>query len=145
MDEIICGVDESTTALDAARHAAAMANAYGRPLHLVTALTRKSEHMRLDPTMRDDRWFDDSFGRAEDSLQAIAKEIGVHTRVTMSVLKAHPGTALCDEARRLGAAVIVVGNKRTQGVSRILGSIATDVVTHAPCDVFIVHTNGKAS
>jgi nucleotide-binding universal stress UspA family protein len=39
------------------------------------------------------------------------------------------------------AAVIVVGNKRVQGVTRLLGSIATDVAHKAPCDVYIANTH----
>ena len=38
--------------------------------------------------------------------------------------------------------MIVVGNRRVQGVSRVLGSIASDVLRRAPCDVLIVNTTG---
>ena len=51
-----------------------------------------------------------------------------------------PASALCDEAERLDASIIVVGNKRVQGISRVLGSIAGGVAKMAPCDVYIVHT-----
>ena len=57
-----------------------------------------------------------------------------------SVLIDDPATALCNEARSLDASVIVVGNKRTQGVTRFLGSVAGGVVKSAPCAVHIVHT-----
>ena len=36
----------------------------------------------------------------------------------------------------------IVGNRRVQGVSRILGSVAMDVARAAPCNVLIVHTTG---
>ena len=36
--------------------------------------------------------------------------------------------------------MIVVGNKRTHGASRVLGAVALDVVHHAPCGVFICKT-----
>ena len=48
--------------------------------------------------------------------------------------------ALCDEAKRLDAEMIIVGNRRVQGMSRVLGSIAMDVARNAPCNVLIVHT-----
>jgi nucleotide-binding universal stress UspA family protein len=38
--------------------------------------------------------------------------------------------------------MIVVGNRRVQGVTRVLGSIPLDVAKQAPCNVFIVHTTG---
>ena len=36
--------------------------------------------------------------------------------------------------------MIVVGNRRVQGATRVLGSIANDVARQAPCNVLIVHT-----
>ena len=36
--------------------------------------------------------------------------------------------------------MIIVGNRRVQGAARILGSIATDVLHIAPCNVLVVHT-----
>ena len=41
---------------------------------------------------------------------------------------------------RLEAEVIVVGNRRMQGVGRLLGSVANEVAHNAPCDVLIVKT-----
>ena len=42
--------------------------------------------------------------------------------------------------------VIVVGSKGLTGASRfLLGSVASSVSHHAPCDVFIVHTTGDAA
>ena len=43
-------------------------------------------------------------------------------------------------AKEIGADLIVVGNRRVQGIGRVLGSVATDVAHHAPCDVYIVKT-----
>jgi len=47
------------------------------------------------------------------------------------------------EAESLGADLIVVGNKRVQGLGRILGSIAEDVAHHSTCDVYIAHTHQR--
>ena len=51
-----------------------------------------------------------------------------------------PGDALIQEAERIVADVIVVGNRRMQGMKRVLGAVANDVAHHAPCDVLIVKT-----
>ncbi len=51
-----------------------------------------------------------------------------------------PADALVHVAKEIGADLIVVGNRRVQGISRLLGSVATDVAHHAPCDVYIVKT-----
>nr|MDT0666629.1 universal stress protein [Micromonospora sp. DSM 115978] len=52
-----------------------------------------------------------------------------------------PADVLVSVAEELGASIIVVGNKRVQGVARVLGSIAADVAHRAPCDVYIAHTH----
>jgi nucleotide-binding universal stress UspA family protein len=49
---------------------------------------------------------------------------------------------LCEEATRLEARAIVVGNRRVQGMSRVLGSVAADVTRQAPCDVVVANTCG---
>ncbi|MFZ4719604.1 MAG: universal stress protein [Ilumatobacteraceae bacterium] len=59
---------------------------------------------------------------------------------THAVVNAEPADALCSEAERLQAWAIVVGNKRVQSATRVLGSIPLDVAKHAPCNVHIVHT-----
>ncbi len=51
-----------------------------------------------------------------------------------------PDDALVAEAERLDASMIVVGSKHTQGLARILGSVAAGVVHKAPCSVHIAHT-----
>ena len=60
--------------------------------------------------------------------------------VASSPVQGKPATAFVDEAIRLDARLIVVGNRRVQGVGRILGSVASSVAAHAPCDVYIVKT-----
>jgi nucleotide-binding universal stress UspA family protein len=62
--------------------------------------------------------------------------------VTRAVCVADPATALCQEAEKVNARMIIVGNRRVQGISRVLGAIATDVARHAPCDVLIANTTG---
>lgn len=61
-------------------------------------------------------------------------------RTSRSARLTDPATALCDEAERLEASIIVVGNRGVQGAARLLGSVATDVARRAPCDVLIANT-----
>ena len=64
--------------------------------------------------------------------------------VTTAALEGKPGEALVRAADKLGAELIVVGNKRVQGVAgRVLGSIARDVASHASCDVYVAHTHAR--
>jgi nucleotide-binding universal stress UspA family protein len=138
VNEIIVGVDGSATAKKAAVAAVEMAACYNRPLHIVTSMTRNtSQEVRGGGS---ESWHIDSVGVAEDLLKALAGELKAKTPVTHAVVMSDPATALCDEATRLDASVIVVGNRRVQGAARVLGSIAGDVAKRAPCNVYIVHT-----
>ena len=137
MNEIIVGVDESATARVAAVEAAELAQATGRPLHLVMAIKKGnvksvqagSETVVLDP-----------ISIAEDFLRSLKGELPGGLSATHAVVNAEPADALCSEAERLQAWAIVVGNKRVQSATRVLGSIPLDVAKHAPCNVHIVHT-----
>lgn len=139
MNEIIVGVDGSATARKAAMEAADMANTYQRPLHIVTSMTRNTSQQVQGGGS--EVWHFDSVSIAEELLKALAGELHATVPVTHAVVMADPATALCDEATRLEASVIVVGNKRVQGAARVLGSIAGDVAKRAPCNVLIVHTH----
>lgn len=139
MNEIIVGVDGSATARMAAVAAAEMAAKFDRPLHIVMSMTRNtSQEVHGGGS---ERWHVDSIGVAEDLLKSLAGELKATVPVSHAVVLSDPATALCEEAARLDASIIVVGNKRVQGAARVLGSIAGDVAKRAPCNVFIVHTH----
>jgi nucleotide-binding universal stress UspA family protein len=138
VNEVIVGVDGSTTARAAAEQAVELANRLGRPLHVVMAVTRTASHEVRGGGS--ERFRVDMFAAAEQTLQALVGELHTNTPVTTAVVIDDPATALCEQALLHDASVIVVGNKRVQGAARILGSIAGDVAKAAPCNVFIVHT-----
>ena len=142
MNAIVVGVDQSMTARWAAQRAAEIAEETGRPLHLVMALSETavrdirtvgSDHYRLDP-----------FGVADHWLRALAGELASKGPVTTAVVVNDPAAALCEEAVKVDASIIVVGNKGVQRSPRLGRSIAGDVAKGAPCDVLVVHTyNGR--
>lgn len=137
MNEIIVGVDGSDTALKAAREAADLAHSCGRPLHLVSAvLKRGGKEIRVGS----DSWHVDYFSEAEQTLKSLVDSFDFDPAPTWSVIVGDPASALVEEAERLQASIIVVGNRRVQGVSRVLGSVAADVARRAPCNVLIAHT-----
>ncbi len=116
-----------------------MASNYNRPLHIVTSMSRNtSQEVRGGGS---EKWHFDSVGLAEESLKALAGELKTTTPITHAVVMNDPANGLCEEANRLNASMIVVGNKRVQGAARVLGSIAGDVAKRAPCNVLIVHTH----
>lgn len=138
MNDIIVGVDSSPTARAAAQQAVEMAKNYSRTLHIVMAVSANEIHEIRGAGS--ERFHIDLVTAAEQSLLALASDLGVTTPFTTAVVLSDPAEALCEQARLLDASTIVVGNKRVQGAARILGSIAGKVARSAPCDVFIVHT-----
>lgn len=136
---IVVGVDGNPPAERAAEQAARLAAALGTTLHVVCAFSR-DQTARLDAegTPVHVSIAEESASIAEESagrLRSIAPD------VTAAAVLGRPAEALIAEAERLQADLIVVGNARVQTIARVLGSVAAAVAHHAPCDVYIAHTN----
>jgi len=133
---IVVGVDRSDTARRAAERAAELAAGLGIDLHLVMCADRtKSVQMNVGSDSFHADWLSD----AQQFLQDLGRRLP-HQSVTSSVSDDDPATAIVDEAERLDAQLIVVGNKRVQGLARVLGSVAGDVMKRAHCDVYVANT-----
>ena len=73
---------------------------------------------------------------AAEALRAEFPEITVHTVAAQG----GPADVIVRQADELNADVVVVGNKRVQGVARILGSVAGQIARDVNCDLFVAHT-----
>jgi len=135
VDEIIVGVDDSDTARRAARTAARIAAESHNTLHIVMCVPRRAHDMAA----ASDRWHLDAFSSAEQYLDSLIPQLPTAT-VTRTVSFDDPATALCDEASRLHARMIVVGNRRVNGAARVLGSVAIEATRRATVDVLIANT-----
>ena len=135
---IVVGVDGSESSRLAASRAAELARSMVAQLHIVTAVERATVEEIPD---RPGATQITSGEVAEAIAAEVAAELeGIVPGVTSTPLHGKPATVLVEEAERLDARLIVVGNRRVQGVGRILGSVASSVAAHAPCDVYIVKT-----
>lgn len=136
---ILVGVDGSDSSRKAARVAAEIAAASGAELHVMTAVDEKA-------TIADQSLLGDVRALTPgEQAEAIAEQVaasltGITPNIHPSPAQGKPADALVAVAKEIGADLIVVGNRRVQGIGRILGSVATDVAHHAPCDVYIVKT-----
>jgi nucleotide-binding universal stress UspA family protein len=138
---ILVGVDGSESSLKAAKVAAELAANTGATLHVLTAVDPQRLGVQDEPgSLGDVRRL--TPGEAAESIAAEVAGMltGVTPHIESSPIQGKPADALVEEAKRLGADLIVVGNRRVQGIGRVLGSVATDVAHHAPCDVYIVKT-----
>jgi nucleotide-binding universal stress UspA family protein len=138
MNDIIVGIDESEAAHRAAVTAAELAAAHGTNLHIVMCVDRTKP---VNMTVGGDTFHTDSISEAEQFLASVTHTLP-HGSITYAVGFSKPAEMLCEEAERLNARTIVVGNRRVQSSSRVLGSIASDVTRRAPCAVLIANTCG---
>lgn len=141
MSGVIVGVDGSETALVAARRAAAIATLLDEPLHLVMAVKPGRSEMIQQGG---ETFFDDWTQESKQLMQRIKLDIGMPD-ATSTIGSKDPAEAICGEADRLDASLIVVGNRRVQGVKRVLGAVANGVLRHAGCDVLVVQTSAAVA
>lgn len=141
--KIVAGVDGTGTATGAALRAAGMAEKFGAELHLVCAFD-KLEVDRYEAGGEEFEFSTDeeALGTAR-TVVAEVHEIHPDVAVAAASYEGKPAEALVAYATEIGADVIVVGNKRVQGLGRLLGSVAADVCAHAPCDVYVAHTHPR--
>jgi nucleotide-binding universal stress UspA family protein len=139
VNDIIVGVGKSESAKRAAQAAAELAAATGDNLHIVMSVSKVSSR---DVAIGGERYHTDDLAESENFLRELARQLP-HDKITTMIGVGEPAEVLCDEAKRLDARMIVVGNLRVQSISRILGAIANEVAQKAPCDVLICHTVGK--
>ena len=143
---IIVGTDGSDTAERAVRQAAGLAADEGARLVVVSAYQPSTDRpsgteservpSELRYTLTDRVQTEELAERG----RAIAKEGGVE-KVVVQALEGDPAHVLLEAAKDFDADLIVVGSKGlTSHAHFILGSVASSVAHHAPCDVLVAHT-----
>ncbi|MCG2622570.1 universal stress protein [Arthrobacter sp. I2-34] len=139
---VIVGVDGSSTALKAASRAAAIADGLQSELAVLCAYAKENtEVVRIG----NDTWILDDAEQAQKMAEQVVATLrderpGLNLRPL--AVRGKPQDALVEEAERMGAGLLVVGNVGMQGLGRLLGSVASSVVHNAPCDVLVVKTAG---
>jgi len=133
---IVVGYDGTDRAMGAVEQAADLATALGSRLHLVTAVAKDKIHKM---GVSSDEIFLSDVEIAEDRLTRVASNYN-HLDFRATAAVGAPAKVLVDEAERVDADLILVGNKHVQGISRVLGSIAEDVAQKASCAVLVAKT-----
>jgi nucleotide-binding universal stress UspA family protein len=151
---VVVGSDGSATAERAVRHGAELAAVDGARMVVVTAYEAAHHRSAMDQLAgtepggdegapEDVRWMLTDRGQADGVAQRarlIAHEIGVQGVVIQSD-EGDPAEVLLDAAKFYDADLLVVGSVGLVGAKRfLLGSVASSVLHHAPCDVLVVDT-----
>ena len=143
---VVVGTDGSRTAERAVARAAELAAADGARLVVVTAFVPTgSAAADADKVPEDIRFTLTDRVQAEELAargRELARELGVG-KVVVQAIAGDPGSVLLEAAKDFDADLIVVGSKGlTSHAHFILGSVASSVAHHAPCDVLVAHTAG---
>jgi nucleotide-binding universal stress UspA family protein len=143
---IVVGTDGSATAERAVAQAASFAADEGARLVIVSAyqtsggVTSGIEAERVPSDIRHSLTDRAQTEELAERGRAIARERGVG-KVVVQALEGDPARALLEAAEDFDADLIVVGSKGlTSHAHFILGSVASSVAHHAPCDVLVAHT-----
>lgn len=140
---IVVGTDGSATADKAVRHAAQLSALAGCRLVIVTAF-ESDDDSASDSIPADVRWMVND-RNAADAIARAAREAATGLGAPEVVVQAVRGAAadqLLDTAETFSADLIVVGSVGLASSARfVLGSVASTVSHHAPCDVLVVHTD----
>lgn len=135
MRQIVVGFADVETAHRVTAEAVALAGQLGAALHVVTAI---DEDARSVIEVGSDRWDISTVDAAEQAIREFMQTLHERVDYTLAAIEGKPADVLIDEAKRLDADLIVVGNVRMQGPGRLLGSVGSAVAHHAPCNVLIV-------
>ena len=140
---IVTGVDGSETAAAAADRAAELAAALGARLHNISASGEvQSETVEVANDKVQLTNESDAQRTAWNEAEGL-RSAHPGVLITAAPAEGKPGEALVRVAEEVGADLIVVGNKRVQGLKRIFGSIARHIAANAQCDLYIAHTHPR--
>jgi len=145
--KIVVPIDGSQNAVEAAHYAIKMAEKYGSEVNLVHVINLDQAVQLLgiyrlsypdsikkkieDAREEAEKWFIEIVKAAEQ------RKVRIKTNVIDSPMSVV--SALVNYADQEGADLIVVGTRGRSGINRmLLGSVASGVVTYAPCPVVVV-------
>ena len=139
---LLVGADNSATALRAVQAAVELAHAFDAKLHIVTAYKPQAV---LTPDLPAEFLEANYLPPADsllDELISVARRANVDAEVHAAT--GEPAEAIVRVATRVGADLIIVGNKGMRGARRVLGSVPNSIAHHAPCSVLIVDTTSQS-
>ncbi len=144
-NRIVVGTDGSESAAEAVRQAVELAGLTGARLDVVSAYEPVPNRRVESEVAQAPGDVAHEFGPREEATFALDSAVGAATaagvEVTPHAMDGDPADAILDVAEKVGADLIMVGNKGMTGARRfLLGSVPNKVSYHSPCSVIIART-----
>jgi nucleotide-binding universal stress UspA family protein len=142
-EQIVVGTDGSETAKVAVSEAVRLAKCLGAGVHLVSGYKPlRGAKIAGAPEGAAKVWAP----LPDSNVEAVLSQAAAGARmqgieVETHALEEEPADALIKIADKVGASMIVVGNRGMHGAKRVLGSVPNAVSHHARCNVLIVSTD----
>lgn len=143
---IVCGVDASKAARDAASAAALLAGPLGHRFVLVHAVERLAAlGYAIDPYgFEGQRGYEPLEEAGERLLEGLVGDLKLGPSAVQRVEVGEPSHVLVEVAEEEGAEMVVVGTRaRGRLASAILGSVSSAVVSRSSCPVLVVPPGGE--
>lgn len=132
--KILCPTDGSDHAAVGVRFAAEVARSTGG--HLTLCVVNIAHGGARGPTIN--HWSADEVAALMATAEAMAKDAGAQDVGTVEVVAREAAAAITAYAEQNGYTHIVMGTGDKKGLKRlVLGSVAAEVVAHAPCTVTV--------
>jgi len=141
LDTIVAGIDLSVPSEQALERAAALAQHHGATLVMVHAQADDAPIEHVDNDVLEQLGEVSAAVRVEEA-KRLAEKVQHLTKLGVSVelvsRTGAPGEVISEIAKERDAELIVIGTHGHTGLQRfLLGSVASAVLRHAPCDVLV--------
>lgn len=139
-NSIVVGYDESLSSKAALKEASRWVKAHGGNIHLIHAVYFDQEEFAILPSQMEKRF---EFGTSVclEAKKNLKDEFGLNGSVESMICEGEPPEVIVDTARGKNADLIALGTYGRKGFKRLLmGSVTSQVIMNAPCDVLVVST-----
>lgn len=138
--KILVALDYSDNTAKVLERAVALASDHAAELHLVHVVEYLPPMMMADEPFPSSVWMvneEQLLESARERMTVVVAKISGLTVIEHVVIGA-PRPELCTIAAREEADLMVAGSHGRHGVARLLGSTASSLVHHSPCDLLLV-------
>jgi universal stress protein A len=139
--KVLVAVDLGETSAQVVAKAAAMAKSQGADIHVAHVVEPLSITYGGDIPMDFSSIQDEIYQQATEQLGRLCTQAGISGE-QQHIVVGRPESEIPEQAKTLGADLIVVGSHARWGLALLLGSTADSILHGADCDVLAIRATG---